>query len=95
MKGDIVVVVLQNPREKLIGVLDKVSDAGIYVRGLDLSYFDEWVTAVRNGEPALPMQDVFYPMWRVERVTRDTDSEEIPSMSRLFKERTGRELAEF
>jgi len=94
-KGDVVVVVLQNPREKMLGVLGKISDAGIYLRGIDLNYFDEWASAVRNNEPFLPMQDVFYPMWRVERVTRDTDSENVPSMARQFEERTGRKFTEF
>jgi len=93
--GSAVVVLLQNPREKIFGTLLDLSSAGLHVRGIDLNYFDEWIKAIKNEEPYLPMQDSFYPMWRVERVTLDTGSEGLPSMSEQFEERTGTALAEF
>jgi hypothetical protein len=92
--GDSVIVVLHTPREKVFGILREISGSGIFVRGIDLHYFDEWTNAIRNGEPYLPMQDYFLPMWRVERMTRDEDTFEIPSMAAQFRQRTGRDLAE-
>lgn len=86
---------LQNPREKVLGILEKISDAGMYVRGIDLVYFEEWVKAIRNEEPYLPMQDLFYPMWRVERISRDAESAGVPSMADQFEQRTGRRLEDF
>ncbi|HQU82404.1 MAG TPA: hypothetical protein PKY59_04730 [Pyrinomonadaceae bacterium] len=93
--GDSVVVILHNPREKIIGILHEINASGIFVRGIDLNYFDEWTRAIKNGEPFLQMQDYFFPMWRVERMTKDESSAEIPSMAEQFKQRTGFDLVEF
>ncbi|HUF02730.1 MAG TPA: hypothetical protein VMM38_00990 [Aridibacter sp.] len=94
-KGQVVTVVLQNPREKVLGVLEKISDAGLYIRGIDLAYFEEWALAIRNEEQYLSMQDLFYPMWRIERISRDAESAGIPSMAEQFEQKTGRKLTEF
>lgn len=93
--GEIVVAILQNPREKLVGVLSEIGSAGIFLRGIDLLYFDEWTRAIANDEPHLPIQDYFIPMWRVERITRDEGTDEMPSMSRILHQRTGHEFGEF
>lgn len=93
--GDSVVVILHNPREKIIGILHEINASGIFVRGIDLNYFDEWTRSIKNGEPFLQMQDYFFPMWRVERMTKDESSTEIPSMAEQFKQRTGFDLVEF
>lgn len=93
--GDSVLVILRDPREKLLGILDEISTAGITMRGIDLSYFEDWVRSIIDDEPYLPMNDYFLPMWRVERITRDERNSEIPSMAEQFEERTGRNLTEF
>jgi hypothetical protein len=93
--GEIVILVLQNPREKVVGVLHEISAAGVFARGIDLSYFEEWTLAVKNGEPFLPMQDYFFPMWRVERITRDESSFEMPSLAEQFFQRTGMNFRDF
>ncbi len=94
-KGESVILILQNPREKLVGILHEISAAGIFLRAIDLGYFDEWASAIKNNEPYLPMQDYFLPMWRVERLTRDEGSPEMLSMSEQFFRKTGFELSEF
>ncbi|HTK25063.1 MAG TPA: hypothetical protein VL327_00765 [Pyrinomonadaceae bacterium] len=93
--GDAVIVVLQNPREKLLGILHEISPAGITLRGIDLEYFEDWSRSIANGEPYLPMSDCFLPMWRVERLTSDEGAGDIPSMAEQFEQRTGRRLAVF
>jgi len=90
--GEVVILVLHTPREKLLGVLDEINASGVYVRAIDLGYFDDWVAAIAGGEDYLPMSDYFIPMWRVERITRDEGS---PSMTDLFEQRTGKNLGEF
>lgn len=94
-KGDIVVAVMQNPREKVLGVLRKVSDSGIFLRGIDLNYFEEWTKAIKSGETYLPMQEMFLPMWRLERLSRDEGSDDLPSMAEQFEQRTGIRFEEF
>ena len=93
--GDSVIIILRDPREKLLGLLDEISTAGVTMRAIDLSYFEDWVRSIVADEPHLPMNDYFFPMWRVERMTRDEPTGEIPSMAEQFEERTGKNLVEF
>src|SRR5690349_5776051 len=93
--GESAVVILQNPREKIIGILHEINASGIFVRGVDLNYFDEWTRSIVNNEPYLPMQDYFFPMWRVERISKDESSFEMPSMAEQFQQRTGLDFTDF
>lgn len=86
---------MHSPREKLLGVMDEISAAGIFMRGIDLGYFDDWSRAIAAGEPHLHMSDYFVPMWRVERITRDAANGEIPSMAEQFERNTGKSLNAF
>ena len=94
-KGESVLMILHTPREKLLGILDEINPAGIFVRGIDLGYFDDWCSSIAKGEPYLPMSDYFFPMWRLERLERDDGNENVPSMAMQFEQRTGRSLGEF
>ena len=93
--GQSVIIILHTPREKLLGIVDEISAAGVYVRGIDLGYFDDWCQSIADGEQYLPMSDYFLPMWRLERMTRDEGSEGTISMTEQFEQRTGRPLREF
>ncbi len=93
--GDSVILVLHSPREKLLALVQELSPVGIFARGIDLGYFDDWCRSISNNEQYLPMSDYFFPMWRVERMIRDEGTEETPSMANLFEQRTGRSLVEF
>jgi hypothetical protein len=93
--GATVLIVLHSPREKCWGVLDEISAAGIFLRGLDLNAFDDWTQAVAHDEPFVGLTDLFFPMWRVERLTRDERAEGVPSLAEQFEHRTGRKLEEF
>src|SRR5262245_26614484 len=93
--GDPVIAILREPREKLLGILGEINAAGVTLRAVDLSYFDDWVQSIVANEPHLPMNDYFIPMWRVERVTRDESNGDYSSMAEQFEKRTGRSLNEF
>src|SRR5437763_16210626 len=93
-KGDIVLVVLHSPREKLLGVLESVKPAGVMMRSIDLSYFDDWCRSIAADEPHLEMLDNFFPMWRVERISRDDGGSEVPSMAEQFEKIQGKDLKE-
>jgi hypothetical protein len=93
--GQNIIIIMQNPREKIFGVLDEIRAAGIFVRGIDLNYFDEWTQAINNNEQYLPMQNLFYPMWRIERVSVDESSHGMPSMAEQFEQRTGLKITDF
>ena len=93
--GAAVVVVLHSPREKCWGLLDEINAAGVFLRGLDLNAFDDWVRAVARDEPFIGLTDLFFPMWRVERLSRDESAGGVPSLAEQFEQRTGRDLKEF
>lgn len=92
--GEAVVVVLHTPKEKCWGVLDEISPVGVFLRGLDLNSFDDWVGAVVHKEPFMGLTDLFFPMWRVERISRDETSGGIVSLSEQVERRTGRTVNE-
>lgn len=62
------------------------------MRGLDLNAFDEWLRSVVHDEPFMGVADLFFPMWRVERVSRDEPSGGVPSLREQVEQRTGRTL---
>ncbi|MDT4967089.1 MAG: hypothetical protein QOJ64_1826 [Acidobacteriota bacterium] len=92
--GAAVIVVLHSPKEKCWGVLDRIDAAGIYLRGLDLNAFDEWLRAMAHEEPSVGLSDLFFPMWRVERISRDENASGIPSLAERVEQRTGRPIEE-
>ena len=89
-----VLVVLHSPREKCWGVLSDIDAAGIYLHGLDLNAFDDWLRAVAHDEPTVGLSDMFFPMWRVERISRDESVGDAPSLADRFQLRTGRSIDE-
>jgi hypothetical protein len=93
--GVAVVIVLHSPREKVWGVLGEISAAGVILRGIDLNAFDDWTSAVAHDEPFMGLNDMFLPMWRVERLTLDENSGGVPSLAEQFEQRTGRKIFDF
>jgi hypothetical protein len=92
--GSAVILVLHSPREKCWGVLEEITQAGVFLRGLDLNAFDSWVQAIAHDEPFIGLGDLFFPMWRVERISRDEPAGEMPSLSQQVERRTGRPVSE-
>ena len=90
--GACVLIILHSPREKIVGIVHDISPAGIQIRGIDRDYFDDWSRAIAAGDDYLPMSDYFFPMWRVERMTRDESISGMPSMAEQFTERTNLRL---
>ena len=93
-RGVPILVVLQSPREKCWGVLDEITAAGVFLRGLDLNAFDDWVRAVLHKEPFIGVTSLFFPMWRVERIAVDESTGGLPSLAQQAEQRTGRSLEE-
>jgi hypothetical protein len=92
--GDPILLVLQTPREKCWGILDEISVAGVFLRGLDLKSFDEWISATVHDEPFIGFGSLFFPMWRVERIAKDEPAGGVPSLLQQAEQRIGRSLNE-
>jgi hypothetical protein len=92
--GAPIVVVLHSPREKCWGLLDEITAAGVFLRGLDLNSFDDWLHSLLHNEPFVGVSDLFFPLWRVERLTRDETAGGVPSLCAQAERRTGQSVAE-
>ena len=93
--GSPVIVNLHSPREKIWGVLRELNTAGVFLRGIDLNTFEDWVQMVVRGERNMGLTHVFLPMWRVERVALDESIDDIPSLAAQFFSRVGLTLSEY
>jgi hypothetical protein len=92
--GAPVVVVLHNPPQNYWGVLDEISSAGVFLRGLDLNAFDDWLHALVHDEPFIGIGNLFFPMWRVERISKDEAGAGIPSLFEQALQRAGDKVTE-
>ena len=93
--GSPVVVYLHTPREKIWGVLSELNAAGVYIRGIDLNTFDDWIQMIVRGERNIGLSYSFLPMWRVERVNLDESVDDIPSLADKFHNRVGLTVDEY
>jgi hypothetical protein len=93
--GDAVVLYLQAPKEKVWGLLVQLHAAGIVVRCIELSAFEDWMRQEARGEePYLGLSTIFYPMGRVERMEKDEGVGPIESCSSRFAREVGRTVQE-
>lgn len=90
-----VVVNLHSPREKIWGVLLQLTAAGLYLRGIDLNTFEDWIRMIVRGERNIALTTAFFPMWRVERVSLDEPVDDIPSLADRFYGRVGLTIDEY
>lgn len=94
--GDLVVVVLQAPRERVWGCILGLDTSGIAVRGLDLTPWEEVLTLVRTGQAdQVALGTRFLPMHRVEAMYLDEASSGAPSLAETFHDRTGQDPRAF
>ena len=92
----IVVVSLHSPKERLWGELVDISNAGVTLRGIDLSGFDDFVSQVLHPEgDRIGLPTLFFPMLRIERIALDEARGSIPSMAEMFERKVGRSLVEY
>lgn len=92
--GALVVVIMHSPREKYWGILDGINQSGVYLRGTDLSGFDDLIRSFASDgdEPFSGLTEAFFPMWRVERIARDRRAGDVPALFELFEQRTGKRI---
>jgi hypothetical protein len=93
--GAPVLVYLHTPREKVFGVLLSLQPAGLVLRGIDITAFDDWMRqeARREGE-GLGLVTLFFPMSRVERMERDESAGGFEGFADRFRRETGRSVLE-
>ncbi len=91
--GAIVVVTLNNPREKFWGMILDLSSEGVSMRGVDLAAFEDLVSLIKSGDP-FTSGVVFFPMHRVERMELDLPEGNLLSLAQRFAQQTRREAGQ-
>jgi len=92
--GQVVLVTLQNPREKFWGMILSLTPAGLSLRGVDLESLEDFTQMVKSGERA-SANVVFFPMHRVQRVEVDSRAGELPSLADQFAAKTGVNVSKY
>jgi len=91
-KFSAVLVNLQNPREKVWGILLSIQSSGVTVRGIDLNSFDDWSRSVGRGDSEMGLSTMFLPIHRVERMNQDESVGGVRSLADLFEERVQKDV---
>ena len=92
----VVVVSLHTPKERIWGELMDISNAGVTMRGIDLSGFDDFISQVLHPEgDRIGLPTLFFPMVRIERIALDEPHGSIPSLSGRFEQRVGRSIRDY
>jgi hypothetical protein len=93
--GSPVVLFLHEPKEKIWGLLVRVTGAGIVVRGIDLNVFDDWMRQeIRGDEALIGLVTAFYPIHRLERMERDETIGPLTSYADRFEQEVGRSVVQ-
>lgn len=88
--GSIVLLYLTDPAEKYWGVVETLHAAGVTIRGINLSSFEDWLgELVEEGEPSLSLATVFFPLHRITRMALDEPMGQVESLGQSFERRFG------
>src|ERR1700739_3728384 len=92
----IMVISLHSPKEKLWGELVYISNAGVTLRGIDLSSFDDFVSQILHPDgDRMGLPTLFFPMLRIERIALDEARGSIPSLAGMVANKRGRSLPDY
>src|SRR6201987_5250880 len=92
----IVVISLHSPKEKLWGELVDISNAGVTLRGIDLSSFDDFVSQILHPDgDRMGLPTLFFPMLRIERIALHEARGSLSSLAEVFAQKGGGSLPGF
>jgi hypothetical protein len=93
--NSIVIVNLQNPKERFFGRLLDVSTPGVTVRGIDLNAFEDWMNHITyREESGVKPTTIFFPLHRIEKIILDEGIGAIPSLADTFLTKVGSAVKE-
>jgi len=96
MKMDSIVIVnLQNPKERFFGRLVEITSPGVTIRGIDINAFEDWMDHITHREESgVQPNTVFFPIHRIEKIILDEGIGAIPSLSDRFLTKVGSAVEE-
>ena len=92
-RGSLVIVHCGNPREKMWGVLQRLDEAGVVVRGLDLESVEDWLRQEKvGGDRMIGPTTFFVPMHRVLRIDLDESTAAVDGYGDRFRTACGHDV---
>jgi hypothetical protein len=89
-RGQLVVAILHNPKQKLWGRLLGLEAAGLVIRGVDLAPWEEVMSLVKHGQAdQVSLGTRYVPLHRVESVYLDEATSGAVSLAQDFLLHTG------
>ena len=96
LEDSVVIIYLKEPKERIWGILRSVSPTGLFVQGIDINSFDQWLNDFYGKEELIiNLSKIFFPMHRVEKILADEPAGSIPSLSQRFEAKMGKKLTDF
>lgn len=91
--GTLVLLHLVAPKEKYWGLLLSMGPAGVTLRGIDVTLFEDWARQHRGtDEGELGVTTLFVPMHRVEKIFEDARVGSVASYAERFLDIVGRDV---
>ncbi len=96
LKDSIVITYLKDPKERMWGVLRSIDSSGLFMEGINVESFDEWIHEVsRNKSLKIGISKIFFPTARIEKILIDEPTGNLPSLSQRFEEKVGETVTDF
>lgn len=93
--GNIIILYLHSPKERIWGQLKSYSGIGIVIKGLDINSFEDWCRQTAKNETGIGLTTVMYPTYRIEKMILDEAIGGMQSMSDKFRELVGKDIQQF
>jgi hypothetical protein len=91
--GSLVVLHCANPREKMWGLILRLDELGVVLRGLELASVEDWFRQLKSDEEVfLGPTTFFLPMHRIQRIDLDESGPAVVSFGDRFRTDTGRDI---
>jgi hypothetical protein len=90
--GEIVILYLHSPKEKIWGQLKSLNEIGLVIKGIDLNSFEDWCRQIAHNETGMGLTTVMYPTYRIEKVIVDEEVGGMQSLRDRFKVLAGMNL---
>jgi len=93
--GSLIVVHCASPKEKLWGLLLRLDQVGVMIRGMDLNSVEDWLLQERTDtDPLIAPTTFFLPTHRVQRIDLEESGGIVPSYEERFADGCGRDVRE-
>jgi len=94
--GAMVVLFLDEPREKFWGKLQELSTVGVFLRGIELRAVEDWARELaRDDGVSMAPSSLFFPLRRIEKIYVDESVGPVRSVCDAFREISGHAAEEY